>query len=186
MKRIFFLCAALVFAVNVVAQEAEVVDRRANRVLKAGYRGALDVEVGYLMNSLLFTGATVGVSTTHGYQLSPHVFVGAGVGVHLFDHIFTLDDEGDWDVTDESTRTFFPVFGDLKVSLLKKWVTPQLNLKVGYTFGDYEGAYVNPSAGVRFGFGERFGLRTGLGYVYQDFKNVSSANSVQFFVGIDF
>ena len=161
-----------------VSSEVQILSQRTHRILARGYRGMVEMPAAVSLGSesgLL----SMGLLSTHGFQFSPHVFVGAGVGVQYFANdlvFFGLDLDEDFVV--------MPLYGDVRLTLLKKWVTPYLDLKSGWSFGnEVSGVMLNPSVGVRFGFSRHFGLHTGVGYAYQ---GDVSLHCFSIHVGIDF
>ncbi len=153
MKRLLLLVASLLMIGGVMAQEITP-DERRDRMLNKGYRGYVGVGVAFNVkdtNIIDIFGAAYEVTTTHGYQFSPHFFLGAGMAVQ---YVTTME------------VAQIPLFGEAKFSLLKKWVTPFVDLKAGYTVAENEGVYLNPSVGVRFGFTRHFGMNVSLGYSY--------------------
>lgn len=150
---------------------------KADRILQRGYRGSVILDQG-IVPSEGFQEFTLGLSTVHGYQFSPHVFLGAGVGIIKYfesSEIFGLD------ISDNATCA--PVFLNLNTCFLRNWVTPYLDLKAGYAFGDWESGYYNPTLGVRFGLRRKFGLNCGIGYTA---LSEGDYNFITFRFGIEF
>lgn len=153
MKRILLAAAALFAVLSAGAQEITAGDR-SERMLNKGYRGYVGVGTAFNIedtNIIDVFGAAYEVTTTHGYQFSPHFFLGAGMAVQ---YVSTME------------VTQVPLFGEAKFSLLKKWVTPFVDFKAGYTVSKNKGVYLNPTVGVRFGFSRHFGMNVSVGYSY--------------------
>ncbi len=122
------------------------------RYWKNGYRGFVEV------------GGTLGVgdnrwdryefSTTHGIQVCPNFFAGVGFGVHYFDDDF-------------SPAWLVPLYADLRCDLVDTVCAPYLDLRVGYSVGDENGFYLNPSFGIRFWLVENWGMSISVGYELQ-------------------
>lgn len=124
--------------------------RRSN--LKRGYHGFFELKGGF---DFLHENdnMVVGGMTSHGYQLSPHFYMGIGTGVDSY--MF-----GWWNV---------PVFAHLRTTFFDRKVTPYIDLRGGYSFGSFRGAYFDPSVGLRFQFGKhRAGFNIGVGYTVQE------------------
>lgn len=186
MKKIVCLCIALLAMTGVEAQTPEPESPapyvHAHRVLAKGYRGY--AEVGGMVDfdyPDLF--GVFELSTSHGYQFSPHFYLGAGVALHAYSLMDVVQ---------------VPVFGETRVHLLKRWVSPFLGMRAGYAVSENEGLYLNPMVGVRFGFKKHFGLNVSVGYTYQEnaFRDASfmglvdgisgNVNAVTVRVGFDF
>lgn len=150
---------------------------RDGRTLQQGYRGSVVLETGILPQDRCQK-FTLGISTTHGYQFSPLLFLGAGVGLRTYhdsSELFGMDSS--------SNETGFPVYLALCATPLRKWVTPMIDLRAGYAFGDPACVYCHPTLGVRFGFRRGFGLNCGIGYtVFESDKY----NFVSFRFGFEF
>ena len=138
---------------------------KGKRILSRGYRGF--VSLGYTLDPEdYYSTFALDFTTTHGYQCSPYIFVGAGIGVsriHYAWEFFGMD--SDWLEEEEEDVTFVPVYFDLRTTFLRNWVSPYVDIKAGYAFGDTNYSYYNPTAGVHFGFRKGLGLNIGLGYV---------------------
>ena len=61
--------------------------------------------------------------------------MGAGAGVRIGD-----------------SYTSIPLYGDVRYTILKKKVSPFIDVKVGYNLLDAAGFYMNPGAGVNWNF----------------------------------
>ena len=88
-----------------------------------------------------------GVSFVGGYQINKLIFVGLGVaGTYYFDsEIFEV-----------------PIFADVRCDILDSYITPFVDFRIGYTVYDYQGLYLTPSVGCRFG-----NFNVSLGYFMQ-------------------
>ena len=60
-----------------------------------------------------------------------------------------------------------PIYADFRADILNHWITPYVDLKVGYTVYDSTGFYLSPTVGCRFGFNEDLALNLGIGYTMQ-------------------
>ena len=149
--------------------------------LKSGYKGFVDVSYAFGVGHLNLDRAEF--STIHGYQFNPYLFLGMGVGVNYYLH---------------NSDGVVPIFANVKGTFLKGNITPFLDMRLGYSVGDVEGVYVNPSLGCRFGVGKRTGINISLGYTLQrsepygeyiqsDLKSNSlNLGGVNFRIGFDF
>lgn len=121
-----------------------------------GYKG--NVEVG-VMHSFR-QGEGFSALTTHGFQINPHVFVGGGIGINFLG--------GD--------NLSVPLFADFKYYLLDGKVSPFVNLRLGYAFGDddydLEGFYLTPALGCRVALSKNIGLNMSLGCVAKEHGGV--------------
>ena len=129
-----------------ITKEASV-KKNLKEEVKVKYRGFVDlgykIGVGIVSNS-----DRVELTTSHGVQIFPELFVGAGAGVscyHISDCAISL-----------------PFFVDVRTDILRSNVTPFVDLKVGYSFGEVSGLYVTPSVGCKVNR-----LDFSLGYVSQ-------------------
>jgi hypothetical protein len=119
--------------------------------VKRGYKGVF--EGGYTTIVSGFNSGKIELSTSHGYQFNPYLFVGAGFGVECYT---------------QSLYFVMPVFANVKVTPLKGNITPFVDLKGGYSIiGYFEGLYLSPTIGCRFGLTRRVGLNVGIGYTLQ-------------------
>ena len=164
MKRFFTLPLALLATTLLLAapQSDTPLSTKNDRILQRGYRGSVLFDTG-LAPSEYFQEFTLGLSTVHGYQFSPHLFLGAGVGIIKY---FESSEMFGLDISDNATCA--PVFLNLNICFIRNWITPYLDLRAGYAFGDWESGYYNPTLGVRFGFRRGFGLNCGIGYTIMD------------------
>lgn len=101
-------------------------------------------------NAFIESGFTFGdetcfdmISTVHGYQFNNHLFLGGGMALHNYDGI------GD----DDDTYFAVPIFVNFRANFMNKKVTPFADARLGYTYGDVEGAYGSIGIGIRFGLG---------------------------------
>ena len=126
-------------------------DRPGTTGVQRGYRGFFDL--GYTIGTGDYDDASrLELSTTHGYQFNPHFFLGAGVGVTYW---HDMDYVG------------LPIFVDVRADILKYWVSPFIDFKIGYSFIDIEGVYFAPTVGCRFDVGGKASLNLGIGYTVQ-------------------
>ena len=121
--------------------------------VKVSYRGFVDlgytIGVGAVSNS-----DRVELTTTHGVQIFPELFVGAGAGVSCY---YISD-----------CAISLPFFVDVRTDILRSNVTPFVDLKVGYSFGEVSGLYVTPSVGCKVNH-----LDFSLGYVSQRYHGLN-------------
>ena len=110
----------------------------------------------------------------NGYRMNEHVSLGLGVGMTSFSYVV------------------FPVFADIRFTLLKGDLSPVLALKGGYSIakntkeifpnqysGDYKntgGGMLNPECGFKVKMTERADFLLTVGYFYQHLKSVISNN----------
>jgi hypothetical protein len=118
-----------------------------------GYKGFVDV--GYT-----FAGEDenrIEVSTSHGYQFNNHVFLGAGVAYHdYYDYEYYA----------------IPIYANFRANFIKKKVTPFVDVRSGYSFGDLEGLYGCVGMGARFGLAKKLALNLTLGFSYQECERI--------------
>ncbi|MDE7410768.1 MAG: hypothetical protein K2M94_01860 [Paramuribaculum sp.] len=60
-----------------------------------------------------------------------------------------------------------PLFADLRSDFLNNWITPFVDVKIGYSVADVEGFYFAPSLGCRFGLSNKLGIQLAIGYSLQ-------------------
>ena len=121
------------------------------------------------------------VYTSHGMELAPGFYLGGGVGAAYW-----------WEMEEWNV----PVFVDARLEFhksLRKNFSPYVATKVGYSFGDINGLYIDPQIGCHFYFGHsKFGISTALGYTYQGrhldyglLDKSSNVGGVELSVGLD-
>lgn len=150
----------------------------ADEGIQQGYRGFADFSYTLGVGDWGKNHDRVGIMTSHGYQIAPQFFAGAGVG---FNYYFNGHDE----------LCSLPVFAHFRSDVLENEITPYVELKVGYSFLDLKGFYINPIVGCRFELNDNLGLNVGVGYTMQqaDFLLVSdrkNCGGLDFRFGIDF
>lgn len=123
-----------------------------------GYKGFVDA--GYLFDVSDHEANKFELSTSHGYQFNNYFFVGGGLA---FDH-YT-----------EAGLCAVPVFANFRANFMDNKVTPFGDVKVGYTAGDIEGAYVSLAVGVRVALVKKMALNFRLEYVAQGYDYSYSA-----------
>ena len=154
--------------------------------LQKGYRGDLQIFIdGYIFEGLLGMG---GIATSHGYQISPKIFLGAGLS--FVPGAFMINDPSISSSDPELLKvTMITPFVNFRFMPLAKRVTPVIDIKAGYVLPSRYGLIkVVPSAGVRFGLGNRLGLNLGLGvplFMSID-KEFGVLGGVRCYLGIDF
>lgn len=124
--------------------------------IQSGYKGFVDF--GYAFGTGDFGVDRIEFLTSHGVQFNPYIFAGLGAGINYYT---------------DGELVGVPVFADIKGTFIKGNITPFIDLKIGYSFVDVEGFYMNPSIGCRFGVGKTSGLNISLGYVMQKLEYYS-------------
>ena len=115
------------------------------QAIEKGYHGF--VEAGY---SLFYFGSSsteinwYEINTIHGYQVNPYFFVGAGVGFHF------IPKAGDGVIWKRDASTEIPLFADFRWNILKKSVTPFVDLRLGHDLTNGSGMYKCIDLGCRF------------------------------------
>ena len=121
--------------------------------VKVSYRGFVDlgytIGVGAVSNS-----DRVELTTTHGVQIFPELFVGAGAGINFYHS--------------SDGAIALPFFVDVRTDILRSNISPFVDLKVGYSFGEVSGLYVTPSVGCKVNH-----LDFSLGYVSQRYHGLN-------------
>ena len=162
MKKYFFIACLLLGSVATFAQR------------DLGYRGSLDLSVGYGIKS----GSTflAGLSTVHGYQAAPFLFFGVGVAA------YELDSDAGY-----SSGLAVPVFGDIRIDMGAGKFSPFIDVRCGYDFISMNGLYLSPSIGMHYAKSDNFGYNLGIGYEHQ--ASDSGAGALGYLAlkfGIDF
>ena len=114
------------------------------------------------------------INTTHGYQLTDMVFLGAGLGLDY--------------VTDSNGAALVPLYGDVRVDIPIGSVSikPFVEAKVGYSCGDLDGFYMQPTAGIRIPvYSHIRGINVGLAYKMQQRPNGMGGNNTTHAVGLN-
>jgi hypothetical protein len=96
----------------------------------------------------------VELTTTHGVQILPELFVGAGAGINFYHS--------------SDGAIALPFFVDVRTDILRSNISPFVDLKVGYSFGEVSGLYVTPSVGCKVNH-----LDFSLGYVSQRYHGLN-------------
>lgn len=94
--------------------------------------------------------------TSHGYLLNPFVYAGGGMAFSYGDSFGYGD--GYW---------FVPIFSHVRGELHKLFknnISPYLDTRIGYAFGDLHGFYLAPQIGCHFYIGGVLGWSIGIGY----------------------
>ena len=144
--------------------------------IQEGYRGFADFSYTLGVGDWGKNHDRVGIMTSHGYQIAPQFFAGLGVGFNYY-----------YDGNDEACS--LPVFAHFRSDILENEITPYLDLRVGYSFLDVKGFYINPSVGCRFELNDNLGLNVGIGYTMQQamfFIYKENCGGIDFRFGIDF
>lgn len=98
--------------------------------------------------------STTDFYTTHGVQLGSYFYLGAGAGVRLGDDY-----------------TSIPIYGNVRYTVLKKKISPFIDLKIGYNLLDAAGFYINPGAGVNWNFHKALSIFLKVGYAHHSSKS---------------
>ncbi len=132
------------------AEPMESLKKKRQSNLTAGYHGFFEVNGGY--DFINDANVVFGAMTSHGYQLSPYFYMGVGA-------------EFDFYAIEAAS---IPVFAHLRTTIINRKVSPYIDLRGGYSFGFCNGLYIDPSVGIRFGFGKHHaGFNIGVGYTIQ-------------------
>ena len=84
------------------------------------------------------------------------------------------------------------MFAHFRCDILENEITPYVDLRVGYSFLDIKGFYLNPSVGCRFELNDNLGLNVGIGYSLQMmsyswyYHEKENCGGIDLRVGIDF
>lgn len=114
-----------------------------------GYHGF--IEAGYSVNP---SAPTISVNwseinTIHGYQVNPNLFVGVGVGFHFLEDTKTAEIDG-YPHWKRESSTEIPLFANFKWTILKKKVSPFIDLRLGHYLTNSSGVYESAGIGCRF------------------------------------
>lgn len=136
-------------------QKAACLEKSDSSVKSKTYRGSIDIGGAYWGDGIML------LSTCHGYQFNPYFFLGAGVG-------FGSDT--------------LPLFVDARADILDNDVSPFLDARIGCSFIDGVGAYVNTSVGVSFRILGRLWANASVGYYFNqwNFEGVSMRVGLEF------
>ena len=152
--------------------------KRPSSILNTGYRGIIDF--GYGVAAGYDSEGRIEISTAHGYQFNKYLFAGVGIGFNYFHYYDEFN---------------VPIFADLRGTLPinNTKIAPYVDMRIGYSLGDYEGFYFSPSVGVRFGIGKDAGISFSIGYELQNYNydyyketETCNAGAVTFRLGFDF
>lgn len=134
-----------------------------------GYHGS--IEAGYSINP---TGPTISVNwaeinTIHGYQVNPYFFVGAGVGFHFLPEMKTSEIDG-YSHWKRECSTEIPIFANFKWTVLKKKITPFVDLRLGHYVTNNSGLYESAGIGCRFALKKSQSIYTLVSYTVSKFQ----------------
>ncbi len=135
------------------------------------YQGSVDF--GYSIGVGVWESDRIELSTSHGCLINPYFYVGAGLGVHY--HF-------------DASAVAIPIFADLRGNLMKGYIKPFLNFRIGYSVCDVEGLYLSPSFGVsvnRLDFSLGYTFQKVNLYVY-DWEESANLGAVTFKIGVRF
>lgn len=120
-----------------------------------------------------------------------HIFLGGGVGVDMYRYNSDYSVGQDYYINNDGTN--IPVFGVVKYNILNRKVSPFVELRTGYAFGDYDGFYVSSGVGCYFKVSPKIGLMASLNYICHDYdviydyyETTESINSLGIKIGIEF
>lgn len=171
MKKILFLIASVML--SCMPASAIYFD---DDGIPQGYRGFADFSYTLGVGDWGKKHDRVGIMTSHGCQIAPQFFAGLGVG---FNYYFNGDDD----------VYSLPVFAHFRSDILNNEITPYVDLRVGYSFLDVKGFYINPAVGCRFELSDDIGLNVGIGYTMQQADFIygkQNCGGLDFRFGIDF
>lgn len=120
-----------------------------NKKSLKGYKGFVDL--GYTFSDE--NEDRVEVSTSHGYQFNNYFFLGGGIAYH--------------DYSDAELYTI-PIFANFRANFINNKIAPFGDVRIGYSTGDLDGAYVYMGVGARLALKKKMALNLTLGYSYQD------------------
>lgn len=117
---------------------------------QSGYKAFADVGLSavFLNGENVVTGS---LASSHGYQFG-RGFVGAGLGLNFMTSVESIG------------AIYLPLFGQARVNFQATGIKPYLDFKGGYTFGDIEGGFIEPSMGVSFPVARRLAINFGFAY----------------------
>ena len=171
MKKVYILSALLL----------TVIGSNAQNIAKNCYRGYVDA--GYSIGIGDYEFGRFEVNTSHGYQINPYQYAGAGTGLHFMSSYKTKGMDIPLDVRD--SKVDIPVFANIRCNLLKKRVTPFIDVKGGTYVTNGGGLYVNASAGCRFSINEKQAINLSVGYAteklqFETFDRFTSHTSMDY------
>ncbi len=112
--------------------------------------------------------------TSHGCQIIPSLYIGAGFAVN-------------YPIEDYVNIPFFVHIRSEFHKVLDKRTSPYIDARIGYSIGEMEGFYFNPSIGCHTYFGKtKLGLSAGLGYDLLCDYYYESQHGISLFVAFDF
>lgn len=141
------LATMLVISLGVFAQSKYKVNP-----LEKGYRGFVEfgITAGAEFNKWTLT-------TSHGYQFNPHLFAGIGLGAQRYHKV---------------KAGAIPFFAHFRSEIFKNPSLPFADIKIGYSIGDAQGLYFEPTIGYRFAISGYKGLSLGVGYSLQRSEDI--------------
>ena len=119
---------------------------------KSGYKGLLEFSSNVIIGNFGYN--RIKLSFINGYQVNEHFSFGIGTGINYYHYYEEI---------------ILPVFGDIRITLSKKAISPYLSIDVGYSFlatDDFmgEGMMVNPIIGLRMKCLNKSEMHIGFGY----------------------
>ena len=107
-----------------------------------------------------------------GYQFNPYLFIGYGSGENYFH---------------DSKRYGIPIYGAIRVNLLKTRVTPYIDEKIGTSIADVKGFFFRRSIGCRFGTQNNTAFTLSIVYEHQNLHSSDvNLEGLSINVGFDF
>lgn len=152
MKRAFTILALVASLCTQAMAQSEFRERN------MAYKGFANIGLG----SSFYDGSkstSFSFTTSHGVQINPLFFAGAGIGVDLASSSET-----------SGATVVAPIFGQLRVNLLNRQISPFIDFKGGGTVGDSKGGYVEPSIGVSMPVANRFAIDFSFAYILYTHK----------------
>lgn len=112
-----------------------------------GYRGFAEIGVNICTDdNNIYSYDRVSVSIVHGCQFNSKFFLGGGFAVQTY---FDIYDEYAYYIDNDENYFAFPFFLVARWDFLENKVSPFIDLRIGATVGDIEGAYLAPTVGIR-------------------------------------
>ena len=133
-----------------------------NYGLTKGYHGMMDF--GYTAGGGDYDLGRMEINTAHGYQFNPYFFLGGGLGLHFMNKY-----SGSHNSVPCYYRSRFldvPLFMNVRVTFLKKSITPCVDGRAGYYLTHHGGLYAGISAGCRFAIWDRQAVSISIGYTH--------------------
>ena len=118
--------------------------------------------------------SSVQIYTSHGCQITPSLYIGGGFAVN-------------YPIEDYVNIPFFAHIRSEFHKALDKRASPYVDARIGYSLGEMEGFYFNPSVGCHIYFGKtKLGLSAGIGYDLLCDYYYENQHGLSLFVAFDF